>query len=425
MPLSTHADLIERLRQEISLKQKQDGELGVIVLGLECLNRIDGIWGYQAGDQLIREVGQCLKEGLREADVVGHIGRGGFGCILPAITSPAHAILAAHKILRVLEKPFELAPEQQVYLMPRLGVALFPDHGREAEVLLQHGNVAMHEAQRSGESFVLYQPELDQVTQMQFELHSDLRKAIRDNELMLYYQPQLCLESGKISGVEALLRWNSAKRGFVPPDKIVAIAENTGLISALTLWVINAALRQSAEFQRKGLDLTMAINFSAHNLREPDLVELFERALETWDVPASRIVIELTESAMMEEHHGAMETLDRLKALGVALSMDDFGTGYSAMSRLRNLPLSDLKIDLLFVQNMLTSASDEKIVRSMVGLAQNLGLKVVAEGVEDKETLERLRELGCDKVQGYYMGRPLPEAEFLKLMSDDENKKNA
>lgn len=423
MPLATHADLIDRLRREIALKQKPANELGVIVLGLECLNRIDGIWGYQAGDRLIHEVGQCLKEGLREADVVGHIGRGGFGCILSAITSPAHAVLAAHKILRVLGKPFELAPEQQVYLMPRLGIALFPDHGREAEVLLQHGNVAMHEAQRSGENFVLYQPEFDQVTQMQFELHSDLRKAIRDNELMLYYQPQLSLESGKITGVEALLRWNSSRRGFVPPDKIVAIAENTGLISALTMWVINAALRQSAEFHRKGLDLTMAINFSAHNLREPDLVELFERALKTWDVPASRIVIELTESAMMEEHPRAMETLDRLKALGVALSMDDFGTGYSAMSRLRNLPLSDLKIDLLFVQNMLTSAPDEKIVRSMVGLAQNLGLNVVAEGVEDQETLERLRELGCDKVQGYYMGRPLPEAELLKLLAGDE--KNA
>lgn len=420
MPLSTHADLIDRLRQEIALKQKPGDELGVIVLGLECLNRIDGIWGYHAGDQLIREVGACLKEGLREVDVVGHIGRGGFGCILPAITSPAHAILAAHKILRVLEKPFELVPGQQIYLMPRLGIALFPDHGRDAEVLLRHGNVAMHEAQRSGENFALYQPEFDQLTQMQFELHSDLRKAIQNNELMLYYQPQLSLESGRISGVEALLRWNSSKRGFVPPDKIVAIAENTGLISALTMWVINAALRQSAEFHRKGLDLTMAINFSAHNLREADLVELFERALKTWDVPASRIVIELTESAMMEEHPRAMETLDRLKALGVALSMDDFGTGYSAMSRLRNLPLSDLKIDLLFVQNMLTSAPDEKIVRSMVGLAQNLGLKIVAEGVEDKETLEHLRALGCDKIQGYYTGRPLPEAELLKLMADDE-----
>jgi diguanylate cyclase (GGDEF)-like protein len=422
MLLSTHDDLINRLRQEIALKQKPGGELGVIVLGLECLNRIDGIWGYHIGDKLIREVGVCLQEALREADVVGHIGRGGFGCILPAITSPAHAILAAHKILRVLERPFELVPEQQIYLMPRLGVALFSDHGREAEVLLRHGNVAMHEAQRSGENFVLYQPELDQVTQMQFELHSDLRKAIQDNELMLYYQPQVSLDSGRVSGVEALLRWNSSKRGFVPPDKIVAIAENTGLISALTMWVVNAALRQSAEFHLKGLDLTMAINFSAHNLREPDLVELFERALETWGVPANRIVIELTESAMMEEHPRALETLDRLKALGVALSMDDFGTGYSAMSRLRNLPLSDLKIDLLFVQNMLTSLPDEKIVRSMVGLAQNLGLQVVAEGVEDKATLDKLRELGCDKVQGYYIGRPLPEADFLKLMADGDKK---
>ena len=418
MPLPSHAELIERLRQEIALKQKPGDELGVIVLGLECLNRIDGIWGFHAGDKLLSEVGQCLKEGLRDVDVVGHIGRSGFGCILPAITSPAHAILAAHKILRILEKPFELSPDQQVYLMPRMGIALFPDHGRDAEALLRHSNVAMHEAQRSGENFVLYQPEFDQLTQMQFELHSDLRKAINENELMLYYQPQLSLESGRIAGVEALLRWNSSRRGFVPPEKIVAIAENTGLISALTLWVINTSLRQSAEFHRQGLDLTMSINFSATNLREPDLVELFERALQTWGVPASRIVIELTESAMMEENPKVLETLDRLKALGVALSMDDFGTGYSAMSRLRNLPLDDLKIDMLFVKNMLTSAPDEKIVRSMVGLAQNLGLKVVAEGVEDKETLERLRELGCDKAQGYYMGRPLPEAELLKLMAD-------
>jgi EAL domain-containing protein (putative c-di-GMP-specific phosphodiesterase class I) len=251
---------------------------------------------------------------------------------------------------------------------------------------------------------------------LQFDLHADLKQAIENNDLRVCYQPKINVATGKAVGAEALLRWNHPQRGVVPLERLVDVAEATGLMSDLTLWVVNTALRECAEYRRLGLEFGVSINLSPSNLREPDIAQVIGQALELWGVPPEHVALELTETSVMDEQPHTLDAIMELKDLGVELSMDDFGTGYSSMARLRDLPLDELKIEMTFVRNMNKAPVHEHIVQSMVGLAHGLNLRVVAEGVEHPDVLSSLRALGCDCAQGYLFGRPVPLGEFVEAV---------
>ncbi|MEO8156706.1 MAG: GGDEF domain-containing phosphodiesterase [Betaproteobacteria bacterium] len=400
--------------QALTGEDASSPRLGVLLLNLDGMQIIDSTLGFDFGDRLLKDASERLLNALKSTDVVGEIGRGQFVCLLVNLASSAHAVLAANKLFSALSAPISV-DGRTLHLSPCVGIA--QSEGRHnADALLRAAAAAAHNARLRGEPYSDQQVVQDPLAMMQFDLQGDLKKAIENNDLFMCYQPQVDLRSGRIFSAEALLRWKHPVRGMIPPDKLVQVAERTGLITALTGWVFNTALRQCADYRALGLDLGVSINFSAANLRDAELVELVEQCIGLWDVPPERIMIELTETAVMDDQPSSLDALMRIKNLGVTLSMDDFGTGYSSMGRLRDLPLDELKIDMSFVRTMLAKPANERIVQSMIGIGKSLGLKVLAEGVEDVATRDRLRAMGCDFMQGYLVSKPLPLTEFVALV---------
>ena len=414
--INNHTQLLDRLESEIQAS-RPNTQLAVLVIKLECMAKMDALMGYGAGDQLSNQAAKRLREVLREKDILGQLSRDEFWIILPNIFGDGQVILAANKIQTILEVPFEI-DSRQIFSVPRIGAALFPEHGNVAENLLKRSKAAAQEANVRNEAFMLYDSAFELANRLQFDLANALRNAIAENSLSLWHQPQVDLKTGLIVASEALLRWQAFAKGPVSPSHLVSVAENSGLITSLTQWVLNTALRQLAAYQTAGLDITMGINFSALNLLEPELPEYVDQALRTWSVHPSQIMVEITESAVIGDQTKSLKTLRALKEVGVKLSLDDFGTGYSSLSHVRLLPLDELKIDLAFVKNMLKVKADEKIVRSIIDLGHNFDLKVVAEGVEDKATADALREMGCDRIQGYLVSPAIPAEKFKELATN-------
>lgn len=399
------------MAQALAGERPSPSRLGVLVVNVDGMQIIDSTLGFDFGDRLLADVGERLFEALKATDVVGELGRGQFVCMLIDMASAAHPMLAANKVFVVLSAPISV-DGRSFHLSPCVGIA--QSEGRhDPDALLRDAAAAAQNARLKGEAFSDQKMGDDPLALLQFDLQGDLKSAIENNDLFMCFQPQVDLRSGRVFGAEALLRWKHPVRGMIPPDRLVQMAERTGLITSLTSWVFNTSLRQCAEYRARGLDLGVSINFSALNLHDVELVELLEQAIALWGVPPGRIVIELTETAVMDNQPSALDALMRIKNLGVLLSMDDFGTGYSSMARLRDLPLDELKIDMSFVRNMLARPANERIVHSMISLGKSLGLKVLAEGVEDLVTRERLRAMGCDYMQGYLTCKPLPFEEFV------------
>jgi len=310
-------------------------------------------------------------------------------------------------LLDLLEQPFALGG-LQLEIDASIGLALSPEHGTDADTLLRRADVAMYVAKRNKAGYALYVADQDQHSPMRLALVAELRRAIEQDALSLYFQPKFCFASGKVTCAEALVRWEHPQHGLLSPDLFVPIAEQTGLIRPLSRWVLNAALRQVNRWRRDGLDLAVAVNLSMRNLHDPEIADMIRKLLTRWGVPAACLTIEITESSLMADAAQALEVLERLQAMGVGVSIDDFGTGYSSLAYLKRLPVNELKIDKSFVAHMASDENDLAIVRSTVGLAHDLGLSVVAEGVEDQDTWDLLVEVGCDIAQGYFISRPLP-----------------
>lgn len=289
-----------------------------------------------------------------------------------------------------------------------MGIALFPAHGDDPETLLQHADIAMYIAKQAHSGYAIYDDTDASASRENLALIADLRRGIEDDELVLHYQPKARLADGTVAGVEALVRWDHPERGFLYPDAFIALAENTGLIRELTLHVLDRALAQTRVWLDAGHDLTMAVNVSTRNLLDLTLPDQVEALLETHRVPAHKLELEITETTIMADPPRAKAVLARLSQLGPSLAVDDFGTGYTSLGWLRDLPLTTLKIDKSFVMPMATSDGDAKIVRSIVQLGSSLGLKIVAEGVEDEASYQALRALGCDLAQGYHLSKPQP-----------------
>jgi diguanylate cyclase (GGDEF)-like protein/PAS domain S-box-containing protein len=415
--------LNDRMRQALQHSQTTSEPVALLLMDLDQFKEVNDALGHDHGDRLLIEMSRRLQRVLREIDTIARLGGDEFAVLLTINADERGALAVAARVRESLEEPFQLGGIS-VQTSASIGVALYPDHAVEAETLAQRADVAMYTAKRAGGGIALYSPEHDQSSVRRLALLGELRNAIEGNQLLLHYQPTLDLRTGFVRTVEALVRWQHPEHGLMPPAEFIELAEVSGTIQVLTRWVITTAVRQLVDWQRRGLDLSVAVNLSVRNLYEPELVPWLAGVLSQFGIDAKSLEFEITESELMDDPLLAMEVLGRLKSLGVATSIDDFGTGYSSLSYLKHLPIDQLKIDRSFVGNMVHDDSDLTIVRSTIDLSHNLGLVVVAEGVEDPETLRLLADLGCDRAQGFALSRPVPPNDFEAWWHDDEGRES-
>lgn len=416
----SYADLLVRLREAIRDHAKDNAVLALMMISLDSVAQVDGALGYESGDRVLTLAAKRIQTVLRSSDVAGLIGRGQYVCILPGLSADSLALLAAEKLLRAFEEPFDVIGGQ-LRITPLMGLVFLTDQVMDASELLRRANVAMLEAKRRDEKYRVFEWSDQELLMLQFHLQTDLAQAIERGDLFLVYRPQMDLHSNTITGAEALLRWTHPTEGPVSASEILYVAERSGLMSRLTDWMISTALRQCAECRQQNLDIGVSINVSALTFHDADIAEMLDRALNLWDVPAHRVVIELNESISMTQALDAMRALERLKELGVSLAADGFGMEQSSMMRLRELPLDEIKISRSFVSDMLIGESNEAIVRSMIDIGHSLDMRVVANGVDDAETCDALRFMGCDVIQGAVISEPLPFDELIPLARVAQN----
>jgi diguanylate cyclase (GGDEF)-like protein/PAS domain S-box-containing protein len=406
----------DRVRQAIRAAQRGGARIAVLVMDLDRFKEINDTLGHASGDRLLVEAARRLHTTLRGADSIARLGGDEFGVLLHD-ASAAGVAAAAARISAAFEAPLALEG-LPLQIEASIGAATYPEHAHDVEGLIQRADVAMYVAKRDNTGWALYDRGQDRNQPERLSLISELRRAIDERELVLHYQPKLELRSGRVRSVEALVRWQHPTRGLVAPGEFIDVAQETSLIKPFTLYIIDEALRQCREWSAEGHTLAVAVNVSTRNLIDLDFPDQVAALLVKWDVEPGLLEIEITESAIVADMFRMRGVLERLGAMGLRLSVDDFGTGYTSLGYLRRLPINELKIDRSFVSQMTVSEEDAVIVRSTIDLGRNLGLGVVAEGVEDPEVLERLRQLGCDVAQGYLMSRPIPAHELSVWLSD-------
>lgn len=405
----------DRLQQSIFRAQRENDPLAILVVDLNRFKDVNDTLGHNVGDALLKQVGVRFSNKLRQADTIGRLGGDEFAVVIPKADAERATLVAEH-LLQALAYPIELEGGSYA-VSASMGIALYPDHGEDVQTLLRRADVAMYVAKQAREGWFVYDAAQDQHTPRRLSLMADLHSALEREEIMVYYQPKLDLRSGEISGVEALLRWRHPEHGMVPPDVFVPALEQGGLIKRYTAWILDEAIRQCVAWNDVGLDLTMSVNLSMYNLRDTQLPAQLEMLKKMWQPRADSLVMEVTESAVMNDPHHVSQVLDQLAAGGVQFSIDDFGTGYSSLSHLKRLSVAELKIDKSFVLEMSHDSDDEAIVRSTIDLAHNMGLRVVAEGVENVQVLGMLKKMGCDQAQGFYIAKPM-SAEQLEPFAE-------
>ncbi len=407
--------LLDRLERAVLSARRHGADVGVLLVDLDRFKEINDTLGHEVGDLLLQQVGDRIADVLRDVDTVARLGGDEFVVVLPDVEDVLAACLVAQRLLDQLHRPF-IVRGVGLAVEASIGIACFPEHGQDHGLLLQHADVAMYVAKQSRGAYAVYDPDTDDSSLSRITLLDELRNALERDELVLYYQPKVQLSDGTVRSVEALLRWYHPTRGIVPPDDFIPLAEQTGLISALTENVLRQALRQVRAWKEEGRDISVSVNLSARNLTDGRLPQVVQELLALEGVEPNWLEVEVTETSAMADPARAANVLHELSELGVAVSVDDYGTGYSSLSYLRSLPIGTLKIDRSFVTDMLINEENAVIVRSTIELARNLDLKVVAEGVEDVETCQALAGLGCDVAQGYYVSRPLPAADLAGLL---------
>jgi len=379
-------------------------KLTILMMDLDRFKYVNDTLGHGVGDHVLREVSARLLRTVTTAECIARLGGDEFAILVRHADDDFAE--TARQIIAALEAPI-LYEGQPLDVGASIGIAQYPEHGRDAQTLVRNADIAMYAAKRNKTGFATYEQHYDTSQQQHLSLLSELRRAVERNELRLYYQPKVSLRSSHVSAVEALIRWEHPTRGMVPPAQFIPFAEHTGYIKLLTRWVLREAVRQCGEWLRSGLTLQVSVNISARDLMNRELPEHVAELLAEYDVTPGLLCLEITESGFMEDPAHAQKVLDRLAELGVKLSIDDYGTGYSSLSYVMKLPVQELKIDRSFISRMATDEEISTIVRSTIDLGHNLGLQVVAEGVEDAVSWEMLRSLGCDDAQGYYMSKPL------------------
>lgn len=397
-----------------AIGERVDQHLGVVLIAFDGLHAINTTIGYATGDHLLGFVRNQLAEEFRAVDTVVTTTHDQVAIILPALKNESHAMLAANKALRSVRQ-LRHAYGLNVPIAVRIGVGVYPVHAACGETLVQRADIALNLG-RSGVRELTVATAAVGNEPSPAKILGALERAISASELQLYYQPQIDFRTRQISGVEALTRWFDPELGFVSPDVFISLAETNGLIKGITTWSLNVALKRVQQWLSVWDGAAVALNLSAAMLQDEELMDSVAQALSIWNVDAQRLTLEVTESAMMDDPERCLATLAQLHELGVRLSIDDFGTGYSSLAYLSRLSVDELKIDKSFVMTMSSDESNRKIVRTVIDLAHNFDLHVVAEGIEDDRMLAELRELDCDYGQGFFISRPIPDAEFRKWL---------
>ena len=405
----------DRLDLAIKAAKRDRTAATILSMDLDRFKHINDALGHPIGDRVLQAVGSRLQSLLRESDSVARLGGDEFGVILPK-AGVDHAREVAGKILSALDAPV-IVDNQPLDVRASIGIASYPEHGNDPFTLIRHADIAMYVAKRGNEGFTVFQPNKHQPHEDHLTLLSELRRAVAQNELTLYYQPKVSLKDGTTTQAEALVRWMHPQRGLVPPGDFIPFAEQTGFIRTMTRWIIQNAIRQSGAWQKRGIRMEISVNICARDLLDPTLPEMVTAELNQNNVAAHLLCMEITENGVMEDPAKSLDTLRLLNQIGIKLAIDDYGTGYSSLSYVKKLPVNELKIDQSFVRNMATDADDAMIVKSTIDLGHNMGLQVVAEGVEDLSIWALLRQMGCDCAQGYCMSKPLPADKFEQWLA--------
>jgi len=409
--------LHDRLDHAIAEARRRDERLTLLLVDLDEFKTVNDSFGHHIGDALLTQVGPRFTRHLRETDTVARLGGDEFAIVLPAVDEAGAGRVAA-ALLSSLDEPF-LVDSEALHVGASVGIAVYPDHAESADALLQKADIAMYAAKASlGSGYTVFAPERHQPGVNRLALFADLRNAIESDELVLDFQPELNLRTGRVTAVEALVRWRHPQRGMIQPAMFISFAEQTGLIKPLTEWVITQALREAAVWRSRGHDVPVAVNLSTRSLLDPLFPLWVAGALAATGSSPSALRFEITESVLLAEPERSMRTLSELRRIGVRFALDDFGTGYSSLSYLNKLPLQEVKIDRSFVQDVCSvDGSSSTIVQATVDLGHRLGFEVVAEGVETQCEWDRLVELGCDIVQGFHIARPMEGAHVAAWLA--------
>jgi len=409
--------LFDRLEVALNAARERRGMVALLLMDLDRFKEVNDTFGHHFGDGLLRQVAFRLQNQLHSDDTVARLGGDEFAVVLTSAVDANAVAAVARRILNTLQQPF-VVEGQVLEIGGSIGIALYPQHGGDARTLMRRADVAMYTAKEANAGYTFHNQEQERRTPDEMAMAVELRSAIERDEFELFYQPKRHLRSGLMTRAEVLLRWRHPTRGLLMPPAFIPLAERTGIIKPMTEWILDRALRQVHEWQSAGAPVHVAVNVSAKSLQEQTLPSRVQALLDKWGVDARFLKIEITESSIMADPAHALAIMSMLQSMGVRLSVDDFGTGYSSLTHLRELPIDEIKIDKSFVLGMLTSEADAAIVRTVIDLAHNLGKQVCAEGVENPETLQRLKEMGCDLAQGYWISRPVGAEEFMQWLVD-------
>ena len=418
--LPNRALLWDRFEQALAGARRSGLLVGVVLFDLNHFKEINDKFGHVVGDRALREVAAQIGSAIRAGDTLARLGGDEFALLIPGLKNLDEAEQITRKALARLED--ELAIDHLLLkLNASAGIAVHPTHGSDANNLLRKADVAMYRAKRVGGRIAMYDYGMDQEELESLTFAAELQHAIEADELLLHYQPKIDLQTGDTVGAECLVRWQHPTRGIIPPSKFIPLAESTGLVKPLTLWVIRQALQDSCSWQTHGLEIPVAVNLSAPLLHDAELPHAIDRALRASNTQEHQLELEITESAVMQDPEGAMKMIAFLHGIGIAFSLDDFGTGYSSLAYLKSLQVQAIKIDRSFVRDMVTDRRDASIVRAAIELGHNFSMLIVAEGVESQPIRELLTSLACDHAQGFHLARPMPSAAFLGWHREREN----
>jgi diguanylate cyclase (GGDEF)-like protein len=406
--LPNRAALAEKLRKALDVAERERSSVAVMLLDVDDFKAVNDTLGHEFGDDVLTEIAHRLRSALTENETLARLGGDEFAVVLNGDLHQAEA--AAARLLGALDRPTEI-DSLLLHTAASIGIAVFPQHGRSVRELLRHADVALYCAKDSDASFCTYAEEYDEYSIDRLALAAQLRRGIERGELVVHYQPKAPLHGGATSAVEALVRWNHPQLGQIGPDGFIPLAEQTGVIKPLTERVLESALAQCEAWHEDGVDVSVSVNVSTRSLLDHDLPQMIRTLLGRFNLPPSTLQLEITESRIVADMRRARSALDEIRALGVQIAIDDFGTGFSSLSQLQQLPIDEIKIDRSFVIRMEVNRNDAVLVRSIIELARNLGLRVTAEGVESESIRTTLRQLGCGYAQGFHIGRPAPADE--------------
>ena len=414
--LANRAQFREKLHKALALARLNRERVALVCLDLDRFRPINDSLGHEIGDKLLFQAAERLRALDIDESMLARVGGDEFTLIIDNFRNAADVEALAEDIIQSLKKPFNINGHE-LLLGVSIGVSVFPENGKEAQALINQGDLAVHQAKRMGGNNVqFFRNDMRAASVEQLALETSLRKAIFKNEFVVHYQAKVDLSGNRISGCEALVRWQHPTMGLLPPKDFIPLAEESGLISAISEWVLERSCRQAAQWAKQGNPVCVSVNLSAQQFRKGDIVTIVDRVLELTELAPELLELELTESLIMEDLDKNIEVLRQLRERGVSLSLDDFGTGYSSLSYLKRFPVDTLKIDKSFVEDLHNSSDDAAITQAIIDMAHSLKMKVVAEGVEEDAQMTLLRRMGCDAIQGYLISRPVPEPDFLKLL---------